>query len=331
MEAIPFGVAHCAGRDLRQRRRIGSGALFSALVAVIVSASVPTPSRGDIFYGLADTTLGVDQLELDGVSGYKTLRTWNLPVAVTFRVETDFASSELLGIDLNIHETIYEDVSHNFEFSFGIEGSIFGDGPVDIDIVPGTDEWVSELYWDALDAELMLDRRVFSSTTHFERDVFDDTVRFANDRFNFNGYPGSITHLRQVAGNYWPLESVPYSDIGKLGFYLYSPGTVTLAPAICDDPGCADYNQNGIVDAADYTVWRDTLGESGADLAGDGNSNGWVEIADYEVWKMHFGATSGELDSGWTIVPEPSAVALMIVAVAALTRPCLVGGRRFIR
>ena len=24
-----------------------------------------------------------------------------------------------------------------------------------------------------------------------------------------------------------------------------------------------DYNHNGIVDAADYTVWRDTLGQTG--------------------------------------------------------------------
>jgi hypothetical protein len=28
-----------------------------------------------------------------------------------------------------------------------------------------------------------------------------------------------------------------------------------------------DYNHNGIVDAADYTVWRDTLGQTGAGLA----------------------------------------------------------------
>ena len=38
-----------------------------------------------------------------------------------------------------------------------------------------------------------------------------------------------------------------------------------------------DYNQNGIVDAADYALWRDTLGEMGMDLAADGNENGQVD------------------------------------------------------
>jgi hypothetical protein len=53
-----------------------------------------------------------------------------------------------------------------------------------------------------------------------------------------------------------------------------------------------DYNRNGIVDAADYTVWRDTLGAGGlVPLTGaDGDGNGAVDVVDYRVWKSHFGA-----------------------------------------
>lgn len=280
---------------------------------------LPVRCYAEIFYGVADTTLEVSQQELRGASTYEILRTYNLPVTVKFRVETDFSSSELLGIDLNIHESIYEDASQNFEFSFGIEGAIGGTGPVDIDIVPGTDEWVSELFWDSLDANLTLDRRVFNSTTHFETHVFGDIVRLVNDRFNFNGYPDSITYLRQVPGGYWPLESVPYSDIGRLSFFLYSPGTVSLAPAICDHSGCGDYDQNGIVDAADYTVWRDTLGQSGQSSTADGNSNNSVDAADYYVWRAHFGtsAGSGARASSNDAVPEPTSLVLILVGVAA--------------
>jgi hypothetical protein len=32
-----------------------------------------------------------------------------------------------------------------------------------------------------------------------------------------------------------------------------------------------DYNGNGVVDAADYTIWRETLEQTGAGLAADGN------------------------------------------------------------
>ena len=41
---------------------------------------------------------------------------------------------------------------------------------------------------------------------------------------------------------------------------------------------------DGDVDAADYTLWRNTLG-SADDLRADGNGNGMVDQADYDVWK----------------------------------------------
>ena len=53
-----------------------------------------------------------------------------------------------------------------------------------------------------------------------------------------------------------------------------------------------DYNQNGIVDAADYTVWRNTLGST-TDLRANGDdegpSMGLIDAADYLVWKNNFG------------------------------------------
>ena len=54
-----------------------------------------------------------------------------------------------------------------------------------------------------------------------------------------------------------------------------------------------DYNRNSVVDAADYTVWRDALGQTGlAPYSGaDGSGNGIVDADDYAVWKMDFGAT----------------------------------------
>ena len=54
-----------------------------------------------------------------------------------------------------------------------------------------------------------------------------------------------------------------------------------------------DYNQNGVVDAADYVVWCNTLGQSGSGLAADGNNNGSVDTGDFTVWRSHFGSTTG--------------------------------------
>jgi endonuclease/exonuclease/phosphatase family metal-dependent hydrolase len=55
-----------------------------------------------------------------------------------------------------------------------------------------------------------------------------------------------------------------------------------------------DYNSNGIVDTADYSVWRDTL-SSTTDLRADGSGStagvpdGFVNALDYDFWKANFG------------------------------------------
>lgn len=81
-----------------------------------------------------------------------------------------------------------------------------------------------------------------------------------------------------------------------------------------------DYNQNGIVDAADYVVWRDTLGQMGMDLAADGNGNGAIDPGDYSVWRSHFGQTvAGAGFASYATVPEPQSILLLITFVALRT------------
>jgi rhamnogalacturonan endolyase len=52
-----------------------------------------------------------------------------------------------------------------------------------------------------------------------------------------------------------------------------------------------DYSRDGVVDAVDYTLWRDSLGQSD-DLSADGDHDGAVTEADYQVWKDNFGAVA---------------------------------------
>ena len=56
-----------------------------------------------------------------------------------------------------------------------------------------------------------------------------------------------------------------------------------------------DYNGNNIVDAADYTVWRD-----GGPLLNEGASLGMIDAADYNFWKTHFGMGIGKWRRGWS-------------------------------
>jgi hypothetical protein len=61
-----------------------------------------------------------------------------------------------------------------------------------------------------------------------------------------------------------------------------------------------DYNQNGTVDAADYVVWRKTLGTTGlpAYSGADGDGDGMVDQDDHGVWRANFGRTLPPLAAG---------------------------------
>jgi hypothetical protein len=106
-----------------------------------------------------------------------------------------------------------------------------------------------------------------------------------------------------------------------------SAGDVTLMDVIGYDvavpPVTGDYNGNGIVDAADYTVWRDTLGST-TDLRANGDSTGAsvgvVDQADYNLWKtnfgMHVGSGSGADESA--AVPEPATLLILFTEILAI-------------
>jgi hypothetical protein len=52
-----------------------------------------------------------------------------------------------------------------------------------------------------------------------------------------------------------------------------------------------DYNGDNVVDTADYTKWRDTLGQTGLEpySGADGDGDGEITQADRQVWVDHFG------------------------------------------
>lgn len=95
------------------------------------------------------------------------------------------------------------------------------------------------------------------------------------------GDPAAVAGMNGVPqydqrGTPWSRVSGGRIDIGAVEFQL--------------NPLAGDYNFNGVVDAADYTVWRDTLGST-TDLRADAMGTDGVNQLDYEVWKENFGAT----------------------------------------
>jgi hypothetical protein len=109
-----------------------------------------------------------------------------------------------------------------------------------------------------------------------------------------------------------PLTEEPSIYVKYQPFYegLIAFDAIRIIEVVTDTPG--DYNNDGVVNLADYTVWRDTLGATGEGLAADGSGDGAVDADDYQVWKDNFGNSSAALGAltinGGTSVPEPQSV-----------------------
>ncbi len=124
--------------------------------------------------------------------------------------------------------------------------------------------------------------------------------------------PGSITSM----GNIFTIggtHDVRFLYAGPNETQLRN-GVVKYVTGVAGVPG--DYNGNGVVDMADYVLWR-----NGGPLQNESASPGVVDAADYTYWRSRFGATSGSgssLGEG-SAVPEPLSLGLLAIAVVCGT------------
>ena len=122
-------------------------------------------------------------------------------------------------------------------------------------------------------------------------------------------------------------------DLGALSagdtvYVAFGPGDAStndffaldFSVALLVPPG--DFNVDGVVDAADYSVWRDTRGQTGVGLAADvtgqdllGIPDGVVDDADYAIWAANFGRSVDAPNGAAAATPEPCSTALTALAM----------------
>jgi hypothetical protein len=100
------------------------------------------------------------------------------------------------------------------------------------------------------------------------------------------------------------------------------PASTTITTTVRNNvQGVAgDYNQDGQVDAADYSAWRNALGQSASPrgAGADGNADGQVNGADYLVWRQHYGQVFPSAPgAAFNAVPEPGSLAGLIGVLLA--------------
>ncbi len=107
------------------------------------------------------------------------------------------------------------------------------------------------------------------------------------------------------------IDSIQFRGSSDAQIYLDS---IFWDPNLVFEPRFSgDYNEDGIVDAADYTVWRDSQGATGSGLAADGDDNGVVNLDDYDLWVTNYGNVISSPAAART-VPEPNTFFLFMLA-----------------
>ena len=108
----------------------------------------------------------------------------------------------------------------------------------------------------------------------------------------------------------WAYEVIPPIPPFNLNSYAENP----VAAASPYPPG--DFNRDTMVDATDYTLWKNKFGST-SDPEIDANGNGIVDAADYTIWRDHLSVGGG---GGYSMasdhgVPEPSTLELALGSV----------------
>jgi hypothetical protein len=129
-----------------------------------------------------------------------------------------------------------------------------------------------------------------------------------------------LTYSGGIFGSF-ATESLPPLPGGLFFDVAHAAGVLSLEV----EGILGDYNRNGIVDVADYIVWRKTLGQTGTGLMADGDRDKEVDADDLDVWLQSFGesapgAGSGGMAGGVAFresvnVPEPGLLASLAVSV----------------
>jgi hypothetical protein len=140
---------------------------------------------------------------------------------------------------------------------------------------------------------------------------------------------GGLTLIGDTVNFAGATETSGIVDVSEL--VGYKPGSILLTDnqgtdsslTVLINPNAtllADFNANGVVDAADYILYRNTLGQNGAGLSADGNGNGTIDSGDYDVWSVHFGQTVGSgagssIERLSSAAPELASMTLLLLGV----------------
>ena len=106
-------------------------------------------------------------------------------------------------------------------------------------------------------------------------------------------------------------------ELNLLNAFQYTMPAYSITTLVLVSDGLVgDFNRDGTVNAADFTVWRNSLSLVG-NTAADANEDNIVDLDDYAFWRSNYGRseTSGAgSSSSSSLVPEPAGMLVVVIA-----------------
>ncbi|QDU54835.1 dockerin type I repeat-containing protein [Aeoliella mucimassa] len=145
-------------------------------------------------------------------------------------------------------------------------------------------------------------------------DELGDGVHAVIRRYEYYEYTGPYDEEHEPTSIFLD-QDLPEPPEGELGQFIAANMVAANLEAPARTHG--DFNGDGKVDLADYTVWRDSLG-SELEYEADANDDGMIDSDDYSVWRTNYGRGIADNAAAVNAVPEPSALAMVLLGGAAL-------------
>ena len=245
-------------------------------------ANLPTTNNQYKFTGLA-TTDATGQLLLRGRSTQSTnvnavfLNGFEIaaPNELTLEVNTATGATRILNEQAGSFDVVDYEIRSS-------AGSLTTNGWVALDDTESTPDPVGT-GWD----------RVPASNSNLLNEVnLTSMTTFAPNNSASLGNVFTVGGVRDITFQY----AGPNDTSLRSGLVRYVSAAAGVA---------GDYNGNGVVDAADYVLWR-----KGGPLQNEGRTSGVVDQQDYLFWRAQYGAAtgsgSGSSLNGGAAVPEPA-------------------------
>jgi hypothetical protein len=272
----------------------------------------------------------------DGAGGSLAARWTDSAAGSNEYVELRFDLSQIKRgtiADATLELTAFQSMTGQTLRVYGLEHSIgnqdWDEATIDFNTAPGVDFDGNSVTRGRVADELLL-LGEFSTGAASEGDAVNfanpDLTAFLNLLAYRDGGPEDVVTLLLERQNTSSSQALFASKEAAQLATGFAASAGTYAPRLLLDATLAaivptlagDYNQDGTVDAADYSVWRDNVGGNGP-LPNETASLGTIDQADYDAWKANFGATNANNGGGAAsaTVPEPATTTLILFGMLA--------------